>query len=147
MISLKFQGGPQLARALAGMSFEKEKAVVRQMLKDAAEPIHDEAERIVAIGQTPPHIADHIVVSAITKDTDDLGDRRLEPNEHAVAIGPSKDFFYGYFLEFGTIKMAAKPFMRPAFDSKAGESFKVFQERIWAILRDKAGRSTTGGNT
>ncbi len=147
MISLKFQGGPQLARALAGLSFEKEKAVMRQMLKDAAEPIHEEAERIVAIGEEAPHIADHIVVSAITKDSDDLGDRRLEPNEHAVGIGPSKDFFYGYFLEFGTIKMSAKPFMRPAFDSKVGESFKVFQERIWAILRDKASRSTTGGNT
>lgn len=36
----------------------------------------------------------------------------------AVAlVGPSRDAFYGEFQEFGTSKMAAQPFMRPALDA------------------------------
>ena len=40
------------------------------------------------------------------------------------------DAFYGRFLEFGTSKMAAKPFLRPAADAKAGESAKRFNGTI-----------------
>lgn len=141
---MKLSGGDKLARTLRHLSFEKERAVVRKMLREAAQPIREEAERIVTIGQEPPHILDHIVVSATNQLEDDsLGSRRADDNEHAVAIGPSKDFFYGFFLEFGTIKMSAKPFLRPAFDSKVGAALKVFQESIWAFLRDKASRSST----
>lgn len=144
MIAIKFQGGPQLARALRDLSFEKERTVVRAMLREAAEPIRDEAEQLVTLGEDAPHIADHIVVSATNQLEDDsLGSRRADENEHAVAVGPSKDFFYGFFLEFGTIKMAAKPFLRPAFDSKVGAALKVFQEQVWAFLRHKAERSST----
>lgn len=144
MIGMKLTGGPQLAKALRDLSFEKERAVVRKMLREAAEPIREEAEQLVTIGESAPHIVDHIVVSATnTIEDDSLGGRRAEANEHAVAIGPSRDFFYGFFLEFGTIKMSAKPFLRPAFDSKVGAALKVFQESIWAFLRDKASRSST----
>lgn len=33
-----------------------------------------------------------------------------------VSVGPSTDVFYGRFLEFGTAHIAARPFLRPAFD-------------------------------
>jgi HK97 gp10 family phage protein len=40
------------------------------------------------------------------------------------------DAFYGRFLEFGTSKMAAKPFLRPAADSMAREAAKRFNNTI-----------------
>ena len=33
--------------------------------------------------------------------------------------------FWGYFLEFGTVKMEARPFMRPAFDAFKGAAIDV----------------------
>lgn len=36
--------------------------------------------------------------------------------------------FYWRFLEFGTEKLAAKPFLRPAFDSKAEEAVKAISD-------------------
>lgn len=36
--------------------------------------------------------------------------------------------FYGHMVEFGTSKMAAHPFMRPAYESSAETSVKAFQE-------------------
>lgn len=147
MIGLKLQGGPRLAKALRDLSFEKERAVVRKMLREAAEPIREEAEKLVPVSDEAPHIVDHIVVSATNQiDDDSLGSRRAEDNEHAVAVGPSKDFFYGFFVEYGFGKgdRTPKPFLRPAFDGKWRESLRVFQEQIWAFLRSKAQGSMTG---
>ena len=42
------------------------------------------------------------------------------------------DPFYWRFLEFGTSKMAARPFLRPAFDSKKREA----ADRIIDVLRE-----------
>ena len=38
----------------------------------------------------------------------------------------SVDAFYGRFVEFGTVKMAARPFMRPAFDTKKQAASQAF---------------------
>lgn len=38
--------------------------------------------------------------------------------------------FYAKFLEFGTSKMAAKPFMRPAFDLNAERAISVFRDTL-----------------
>lgn len=40
------------------------------------------------------------------------------------------DTFYGAFIEYGTSKMAAKPYMRPAFDTKAGEAERIVANEI-----------------
>ena len=34
---------------------------------------------------------------------------------HSLRIGPSGQGFYGRFLEYGTSKMSARPFVRPGF--------------------------------
>ncbi len=40
-----------------------------------------------------------------------------------VEVGPSEDVFYGLFLEFGTSKMRAQPFIAPALEEKRSEIF------------------------
>ena len=46
-----------------------------------------------------------------------------------VAVGPGKEGWYGKFLEFGTVKMKAKPFMAPGYErSKAGALEKISEE-------------------
>ena len=38
-----------------------------------------------------------------------------------IQQGTKDDAYYGHIVEFGSSKMEAKPFMRPAFESKADE--------------------------
>lgn len=149
---LKMQGGEQLARTLRGLDPSESRGVKVAMLKKAAEPIRQRMEELVVIGDIPPHIVDAIVVQAVTKvDDEDFGGT-VDIGEHAaaVAIGPSKDAFYGHFIEYGTAPhdnhpgTPAKPFARPAFDEMKGEALKSLQDDIWARIRNSASRSTTG---
>ena len=48
----------------------------------------------------------------------------------AVGIYVSGKAFYWYFIENGTSKMAAAPFLRPAADSKHEEGVGKFKEKL-----------------
>lgn len=41
-----------------------------------------------------------------------------------------KDAFYWSFVEFGTVKMAAQPFMRPAFEGGKEKAVEKIKERL-----------------
>ncbi len=45
-------------------------------------------------------------------------------------VGLTEDGFYGRFLEFGTSKMPAKPFMRPAVDANAQAVVELFASEM-----------------
>lgn len=51
----------------------------------------------------------------------------LGRKESYVSLG---DFFYAHFVEYGTSRMAAKPFMRPAFDQNKGRAVDAIKDRI-----------------
>lgn len=42
--------------------------------------------------------------------------------------------FYGDFYERGTSKIAAKPFLRPAFDAKKDEALTIFKDKLAANI-------------
>jgi len=49
----------------------------------------------------------------------------------AVYVGPrGADAFYAHMVEFGTVDMAAHPFMRPAFDNVGREASRVIAETL-----------------
>lgn len=51
--------------------------------------------------------------------------------------------FYGRFLELGTVKMQARPFLRPALEAKGGEAVRVFRDaflRAVELAEKKVGR-------
>lgn len=43
--------------------------------------------------------------------------------------------FYGRLVEFGTSKMAAKPFLRPAYDAARARALQAVQERMAAEVK------------
>jgi HK97 gp10 family phage protein len=47
-----------------------------------------------------------------------------------IFIGPTRDGYYGMFNEFGTKKMAAQPFMRPAFDAGANQALATIKDNL-----------------
>lgn len=69
--------------------------------------------------------------------------RLFRGKEARAQIGPSKEAFYGLFVEFGTVHAAARPFMRPAFDAKkkqaADKIIRFYGEFIERIVRRRGG--------
>lgn len=47
----------------------------------------------------------------------------------------SKDAFYGRFLEYGTSKLSARPFLRPSYEAKKSEAAAA----VDAVIQTKAG--------
>ena len=124
MITAKVKGMPELKMAIRALQAECKSALKEASLA-GAQPIHDEAELIAPRSDNPTevgHLADHIEIEVA----------KSAPSTCLVRIGPDKDHFYGRFLETGTKKMAARPFLRPALDTKeraALDAFKAVMKR------------------
>lgn len=79
-----------------------------QALKKAAEPVLEDAKANVPVdtGKLQEHL--------------DIGDVKKKDGVKYINIGITKSdnskVFYGKFIEFGTTKMAARPFLAPAFE-------------------------------
>jgi HK97 gp10 family phage protein len=58
---------------------------------------------------------------------------RQRRSYHTTARG-EKDAFYGRFVEFGTSKAPAQPFLRPAFEAKKMESAEMFRTKLAAAI-------------
>ncbi|KVE50420.1 hypothetical protein WI94_26475 [Burkholderia vietnamiensis] len=52
----------------------------------------------------------------------------------------SKDAFYGRFVEYGTSKMAANPFLRPGYDASKDVAAEKFSE----VIDEKVKELTSG---
>ena len=42
----------------------------------------------------------------------------------------SQDAYYAHFVEFGTVKMSARPFMRPAFEGRKNDAVEAIRARL-----------------
>ncbi len=139
MVRFAMRGGTDLARALSALPAALSKRVVLDGLTEAAEPIRARMADRAPRAPGAPDIADHIAISPA----------KGEFGEPAVAIGPERGFFYGKFLEFGTVKMHARPFMRPAFDELASTTTGRIGGSLWTAIKRAADRGAvnTGGGT
>jgi HK97 gp10 family phage protein len=96
---------------------EQAESIEENALKEGAEVIRQEVENLAPRSQSNgKHLADNIITTI---------------KDGQATIGPSAGgFFYGHFLEFGTKKMSARPFMGPAFENKKNEAQKKMAEVI-----------------
>lgn len=145
-VSLTIQGGDQLARNLRALPKAVESRVVRAALREAAEPIRDQAAGLARRAAGAPDLADHIAISR--------GTLRGE-TDVAVAIGPTKEArsdqpdrtfdLQGFYLEYGTSRQVAQPFLRPAFDSEGPGALQTLLQRLWSAISTKANQGSGGG--
>lgn len=104
--------------------------LLRRALVAAAEPIREGMQVRAPRGPDAPHIADSIITKPLAP-----GELEAVTDDAAgVEIGPTSGFFYGYFFEFGTVKLPARPFARPAFDSGQGAALGILSERLGAEI-------------
>lgn len=143
--TVKVHGFSDLAKRLAELPHAVSHNVQVKALRVGAEPIRAEASRLAPRGgQGYPHLADNIVISAPTIAA---LERAGQFEQAVVFVGPSTRHFYGYFLEYGTRFMSARPFMRPAFDTQAQTSLNRILTVFWLSLRQKLPQSFGRGIT
>jgi len=103
-----------LLKKLRKLPEKVQKKVLVGAVRAGAKPIIDEARRIVP--KRTGNLAKSIGVNK----------RRSKGTIVHFSVSPRKggkyDGYYGHFVEFGTKKMAPRPFMRPAFENKGEES-------------------------
>lgn len=128
------QGDRDLARALNALSEKVKKQHLTAALLEAGEPMRARMADLAPRGDVAPHIRDHIVMQPVTK----VEGVRVHEDQAAVAIGPEKGFFYGWFHELGTVKLSPRPFVKPSFDAEQRGALSRIAGFIWNRLKGSA---------
>jgi len=135
-VKINLTGCAELARALNAVALTVRRRALYGALKAAAGPMRDRMAQLAPRRPPQPDLADNIVISVARKVGSVAGGRweAVDEFQAAVAVGPEKRFFYGLFLEYGTVRMSAQPFMRPAFDSTGGDALKILKDELWQLM-------------
>lgn len=144
---VKLEGVDDLKRALAEASSTIRKKAVRGALREAGKVIQAAARAAAPVlsvptkNRKPGTIKRNIVVRAskfarqagsegvYVSVRGIRGQARVKRFGKAGAANPN-DPYYWRFQELGTRKMAARPFMRPAAESKGGEAVNKFMQSV-----------------
>jgi HK97 gp10 family phage protein len=124
MITAKVKGMSDLHAQLRKME-SLAPGVMAGALKKAAKPIED-----YAVGGAP------VDSGSLASSIHTRVMKSTAPGKASVRIGPAWAIYekggveYGRFAEFGTSKMPAQPFLRPALDAGADEALDIFAREI-----------------
>lgn len=138
-LGLGVTGGPELAAQLRLLGAAVRKKALIRVLKTAAVPIQGRAAELAPLDpRGEVHLKELIQVSVANQIGSSAGGQwqadAADEFQAAVAIGPSRKGFYGLYLEYGTVKMSAKPFLRPAFDYGSDRALTLIREGLWELL-------------
>lgn len=126
MIDLTLDGFEEALQRLRGVD-EAVKANIGANAQAALEPVAEEARRLAPVRSGD--YRDSITVSDVV--ADENGSFSGGQNGNTVLVGPlTSDVFYAWFLEFGTVNMAAQPVLLPAVEAHEALVFEILGERI-----------------
>jgi HK97 gp10 family phage protein len=144
---VKVEGLRELEVALRQLPMATGKNVLRRVLKQAAQPIADHAERLAPVGRPeegdahPGQLRDSIGVSTKLTRRQRSVHRKMFASDRA-----SVEVFVGaggvpqaHLREFGSDGNPPAPFMRPAWDANKGGVLESIKTNLWTEI-DKAAR-------
>ncbi len=135
-----------MEQVLKQLPAEIAKRTLQQALRKGAQPILDEARANAPVGQESKGRVRLRTTKKGKVSISNYGKLKLNlrivnnpstTHSASVAVTVGKAF-WGMFLEFGTRFMAARPFLRPAFESKKYEALKVFGQELGAGIEKAA---------
>lgn len=133
--SLSVENPEGLTAAIDALSQVASESVLRQATVAGARVIFDEVKVRTPIGiatwesrngkqkRYPGFLRDNILI-AYDKE------RSADGLRATYLVTWSKDAFYGRFVEYGTSKMAARPFLRPAYEAMKNAAADKYSEVI-----------------
>lgn len=120
----KFEGLKDLEMALHDLSDELGKKILNNAAMHGAELLRVAVEQEIK--------AKGLVESGFL--SGNILKKRLKIDDPMVAVymfGAFEDAYWDYFLEYGTYKMARRPFMLPAIEGSRGKAL----DKVEAVLR------------
>ena len=145
-VTVKLEGVDELKRALADATKQIRTKAVRGALRKAGQVISKEAKQAAPVISAPtktrkPGTVKKAIAVRNSKFARQAGDEgvfvgvrplrgaRQKKLGKAGAKNPN-DPFYWRFIEFGTKKMKARPFLSPSAESKGNEAIKTFMDSV-----------------
>jgi HK97 gp10 family phage protein len=107
----------------AGAQVVKKRAIAKAPQSAQVHQLGRRKDQVV----NPGNLKRNIVVRRIRPRTPGREDYTVGVR-HGSGKAP-RDAFYWRFIEFGTVKMGARPFLRPAFDGGKGEAVEAMADR------------------
>lgn len=129
-IDIKTEGLRELDRALNQLPLRARSSILRGALNKAADPIVKEARALVPVRTG-------IGKKAISKRASTP--RASTGFNTVVTIGFLSRAFYLRFIELGTSRIPAKPFLRPAFDRNIKAAMETFRKELRARIEKARG--------
>ncbi|MDH5244808.1 MAG: hypothetical protein OEW98_00030 [Betaproteobacteria bacterium] len=131
MIGLRVDGLAGLEDAFKAIPEALRRETKTAALLEAGEPMRARMAALAPRGPDAPHIADHIGIMPIRK----VEGIALANDEAAVAIGPTKEYFYGWFWEHGWVHHPqAHPFVRPGYEDERDAALATVGRLLWAAV-------------
>lgn len=122
-VEMELEGVDELIKKIEELG-KRGSRIENKALKKAGQVIVDEAKKTTAFTDRTGKLRKGLKVSGV---------RSKDGNKYVLA-GIQKDdnseIFYGKFLEFGTSKMNARPFLGPAYEAKKDEARKVIIQEL-----------------
>jgi HK97 gp10 family phage protein len=154
MISVQITGLKELQKALNELPKEIQGRPLRSAVSAAAKVIVDDVKARVPVGETG-NLKTAVYRyrsrrnSATGRETFFVGIRQGKAQYKDTAYNRRKgrvgknyktagEAYYWRFLEFGTAKMQAKPFLRPAFEANKSRAVDVMKERLGKAIQTQA---------
>ncbi|WP_372804376.1 HK97-gp10 family putative phage morphogenesis protein [Paracoccus seriniphilus] len=145
-VTIDVEGFAELEKALDNLSKSAGKAVLRRALKKAAQPTADLARSMAPV--KTGKLAKSVIVGTRLDGRQARIHRRMFRDDKAAVemfVGPSylrgDGGRHGHLVEFGTSKMAARPFMRPAWDQDKHAMLERLSDELWAELEKSIRRA------
>ena len=117
MADMKLEGMENLLAEIEKLGKAGSK-IENRALREAGDVVKESIEKEVPV--RTGKLKQSITVSNVkTKD----GVKRVE-------VGPDKDGYYGKFVEFGTVKMKANPFMSRGYETSKEEAMSTIEKNL-----------------
>lgn len=137
-VRFQITGLDQLEAKLQELPRKFARKAIREALRPAAEIIQREMEHLAhkATGWLAAHITLRVSTSGQDRGRATIG---FSSEKKPRAKGRQTDARYeALYNEFGTRKMAARPFIRPAFDAKAESALDIIIRKLRENLEQEA---------
>jgi len=136
-MSIKIEGLKEVQKKLKSLPGNVQRRVVRGATRAGANIVKKEAQRNVPVRQDgklkragKSKAKGYRYPGYLKKNIGLIRNKRVPKNVFSFLVKTLKFAYYGAFLEFGTSKMSAKPWLRPAYESKRYFAVKRIRERI-----------------